>query len=406
MEFEFSNGRTVARKTFRFAKNSYLAQVTSEVLENNAGIPHLLAWRGGFGDHTVAATTATQRSIVFDQSQNKLIQNEAKVAKDGPQTAAGNYAFAGLEDSFFAAVVLPKDGQSTKLQTLSDNVIDKKDGKEEAHVGAAVGGDAKNVLSMFVGPKDVDLLKKVDPKLSQIVDFGWFSFIAKPLFTVVNWLHDTYIHNYGWTIILVTIAINFLLLPLKFTSMRSMKRMAALQPQIQAINDKYRDVSIRDPQKADQNAEVMALYKKHGVNPMGGCIPLVLQIPFFFAFYKVLSVAIELRGANWLWVQDLSQLDPLYVLPVTMVATQFLVQKMTPSTTTDPAQQKMMLFMPLMLGFLFMKASSGLVLYWLTGNVVSLAQQWFMNRSGGTATPAAATVLPTKPVGKKNSGRR
>jgi YidC/Oxa1 family membrane protein insertase len=138
----------------------------------------------------------------------------------------------------------------------------------------------------------------------------------------------------------------------------------------------------------------MELYKKHGVNPLGaGCMPLLLQIPFFFAFYKVLSVAIELRGANWLWIRDLSHFDPLYLLPVVMVITQFVLQRMTPNTSADPAQQKMMLFMPLVFGFLFFKASAGLVLYWLTGNVVSIVQQVFINRI--TPAPAAATAVVT-----------
>jgi YidC/Oxa1 family membrane protein insertase len=161
-----------------------------------------------------------------------------------------------------------------------------------------------------------------------------------------------------------------------------MKKMSVIQPQIKAINDKYKSLSLRDPKKAQQNQEVMDLYKKHGVNPMGGCIPMVLQIPFFIAFYKVLSVAIEMRGAPWLWVHDLSQPEHLAIriLPVAMIGTQFILQKMTPSTSADPSQQKIMMLMPLMLGFMFYGVSSGLVLYWLTGNLVGIAQQWFFNR--------------------------
>ena len=216
-----------------------------------------------------------------------------------------------------------------------------------------------------------------------MVDWGrWFGFLAKPLFLALNWANDKYIHNFGWTIIAVTVLINFLLLPLKFTSMRSMQKMQALQPQIAAINDKYKNVGLKDPRKAEQNQEVMALYKKNGANPMGGCMPMVLQIPFFAAFYTVLSVAIELRGAKWLWVGDLSQPETLAIriLPVTMVATQFIMQKMTPATSVDPSQQKMMMFMPLIFGFMFYYSSAGLVLYWLTGNLVGILQQWFFNR--------------------------
>jgi YidC/Oxa1 family membrane protein insertase len=255
-----------------------------------------------------------------------------------------------------------------------------------------------------VGPKDVGILRSVNPKLEQVVDFGWFSIIAKPLFLALNWVNNGYVHNYGWSIVVVTVIINFLLLPLKFSSLKSMKKMQLLQPQIAAINEKYKGIGLRDPRKADQNQEVMDLYKKHGVNPMGGCMPMVLQIPFFFAYYKVLTVAIEMRGAEWLWVTDLSQPEhiPIRVLPIAMIITQFLMQKMTPSTTADPTQQRMMLMMPLILGFMFYGMSSGLVLYWLTGNVVGIAQQWFFNRGAAPLpAPAAAPQAKTKKATRK-----
>ena len=170
------------------------------------------------------------------------------------------------------------------------------------------------------------------------MDFGWFAILAKPLFLALNWVNDKYVHNYGWSIVVVTIVINFLLLPLKFSSLKSMKKMQVLQPQIAAINEKYKNIGIRDPKKAEQNQEMMALYKRNGVNPMGGCMPLALQIPFFIAYYKVLSVSIEMRGAHWLWVTDLSQPETLaiHILPILMIGTQFLLQKMTPTTTGRP----------------------------------------------------------------------
>jgi YidC/Oxa1 family membrane protein insertase len=271
-------------------------------------------------------------------------------------------------------------------------------------VGAGVGGSGENRFSAFVGPKDVDILRGVSPKLEQVVDFGWFTVIARPLFLSVNWVNNRWVHNYGWSIVVVTVIINFLLLPLKFTSLKSMKKMQLLQPQIAAINAKYKGLSIRDPKKADQNQEVMDLYKKHGVNPMGGCVPMVLQIPFFFAFYKVLTVAIEMRGAEWLWVSDLSQPEhiPIRILPVAMIITQFIMQKMTPSTSADPTQQRMMLMMPLILGFMFYGMSSGLVLYWLTGNLVGIAQQWFFNR-GSVTIPAPVPAQTSKTKGRKGA---
>ena len=174
--------------------------------------------------------------------------------------------------------------------------------------------------------------------------------------------------------------------------------MSVLQPQIAAINDKYKGLSLTDPKAQNKNQEVMDLYKKHGVNPMGGCVPMGLQIPFFIAFYNVLSRAIELRGAEWLWVADLSRPEDLAlrVLPIAMIASQFIMQKMTPATTADPSQQKVMQLMPIMMGFMFYGVSSGLVLYWLTGNLVGIAQQWFFNRISTASPGGAAPVVALK----------
>jgi YidC/Oxa1 family membrane protein insertase len=351
----------------------------------------------------VVNAAAGQHTVYFDSGQNKLIVQDVSAAKNGPVIHTGNFTFAGIEDTFFAAVVLPK-GQ-VEVETLQDTVPTPVDpNKEEPHVGVAVGGDGVNRFAMFLGPKDIDLLRRVDPKLESLVDFGWFAILAKPLFLALNWVNNQFLHNYGWSIVVVTIAINFLLLPLKYSSLKSMKKMQMLQPQIAAINEKYKNIGIRDPKKADQNQETMALYKRHGVNPMGGCMPLVLQIPFFIAYYKVLSVSIEMRGAHWLWVKDLSQPETLaiHILPLLMIGTQFLLQKMTPSTTADPAQQKVMQLMPLMMGFFFWGAQSGLVLYWLTGNVVGLAQQWFFNKLSSAPAPAPAGSEPSPAPKKKN----
>jgi YidC/Oxa1 family membrane protein insertase len=186
-----------------------------------------------------------------------------------------------------------------------------------------------------------------------------------------------------------------------------MRKMSLVAPEMQAINEKYKGLSLRDPKMQNKNQEVMELYKKHGINPAGGCLPLLLQMPFLFAFYAVLTVAIELRHANWLWIPDLSQPETLAirVLPLIMIGTQFWLQKMTPMTGGDPAQQRMMLFMPLMFGFMFYGASSGLVLYWLTGNVVGIAQQWIFNKTMPAPVPVAATAAPKSTPPKKKSGK-
>jgi len=415
IDYEYSDGKTDCRKSFRFTKKTYQSQVTSELTENGAGRPHLLEWRGGFGDLTVLNRQSVQQSVFYDPSQTKTLfglfptgqgvleVRNAGAAKNGTVTSTGSYSFAGIEDTFFAALLLPQDRTTIDVQTYKDDLLSVKDAKEEPFVGAGVGGDAVNQFALFVGPKDIDVLKNVDPRLSQLIDWGWFWFIAKPLFLGMHWLNDNLVHNYGWSIVLITVVINLLLLPLRFTSMKSAKKMQALQPQIQAINAKYKNVGLRDPKKAEQNQEVMALYKKNGVNPMGGCLPMLPQIPIMYAFYKVLNVTIELRGAPWLWVTDLSQPEslPIHVLPIVMIVTQFLMQRMTPNPTADPAQAKMMMFMPLMFGFFLYNMSSGLVLYWLTSNFVGIVQQWVMNR----ATPAPVVAAPPKPGPKKKSSK-
>jgi YidC/Oxa1 family membrane protein insertase len=396
--YEYSEGGVTARKTFRFEKNRYIEQISTEVTENGAPVPHLIAWRGGFGDPSTPALA--QHSIYFDLTDNKLITHDAKSAKNGPVTSEGNYSFAGIEDTYFTAAFLPVAGP-VKLVTYGDSVATAANPKEEPHVGTGIGNSHNN-FALYVGPKDIDILNSVNPQLVRIVDFGWFSFLAKPLFLGLHYVNDRWVHNYGWAIVIVTIIINFLLFPLKLSNLKSMKKMQALQPQIAAISEKYKGISMRDPRKQQQNEETMALYKKHGANPMGGCLPMAVQIPFFIAFYKVLAISIELRHATWLWVPDLASPErlPIHILPIAMIVTSFIQQKMTPTTTVDPNQQRMMLIMPLVMGFFFYNLASGLVLYYLTVNLVGIAQQWFFNK-----TVTVADMPQPMPVAKKQNGR-
>jgi YidC/Oxa1 family membrane protein insertase len=191
------------------------------------------------------------------------------------------------------------------------------------------------------------------------------------------------------------------LLPLRWKSMKSQRKMQALQPKLAAINAKYKGLKLNDPRKAEQNQEVMDFYKKEGVNPMGGCLPMLIQLPLIYAFWKVLSVTIEMRGASWLWISDLSQPEQLAirVLPIVMIASQFLIQQMTPTPGMDPSQAKMTKFMPLMFGFLFYNFSSGVVLYYLTSNLVGIGQQWAVNRLMPAPPP------PPPPAALKKKGK-
>jgi YidC/Oxa1 family membrane protein insertase len=401
--YEYSNGHTVVRKVFRFEKNSYLSHLETSVTIDGKPVPSLVEWRGGFGDLTVSNPPGSQRTLYFDVPNNKLIEKSASAAKNGPVGAEGNFSFAGVGDTYFAAVFLPEDGNAMHQVTFSDSELTPGAEKPAAFSGVAVAAGQPDKLALFVGPKDLKLLGRVNPKLVSVVDFGWLSFLAKPLFLVVNWFNESFIHNYGWSIVVVTIIINFAMFPLKLSNMKSMRKMQALKPQIDGINEKYKNLKMTDPRKADQNQEVMALYKKHGVNPMGGCVPMLLQIPFFFAFYKVFMVSVEMRGASWLWVSDLSQAEhlPIHILPVVMIASQFFMQKMTPQPNQDPNQARMMMFMPLIFGFMFYNFASGLVLYYLTSNLVSMGQQLFFNRTETAQEAARSVEAPKKKNGRK-----
>jgi YidC/Oxa1 family membrane protein insertase len=402
IDYDYSDGNVVVHKKFRFERTSYLSQVSSEVTQGGKGVENLFAWQGGFGDSAAPKHVGDEITLFYDTAAGKLITKTAKDAKDGPSTDYGTYSFAGIEDRYFTAVFLPQGEGTFTVRTVSDK-------EDPPHPGTEVGGQARNEFTLFAGPKDLDLMRKIDPRLEQTVDFGrWFGWLAKPLFLAVNWINNHMTRNFGWAIVVLTIAINMVLLPLRLSSMKSMKRMQALKPQVDIINAKYKNVGLRDPKKAEQNQEVMALYKKHGVNPMGGCLPMVLQMPVFIAFYSMLGVAIEMRGASWLWVTDLSQPEHLAIriLPIAMIVAQFVMQKMTPQPGTDPNQQKMMMFMPLIFGFMFYSVSSGLVLYWLTSNVVGIVQQYFINRSMPAPAGPSVPQVPAAKQKKPSGGRR
>jgi YidC/Oxa1 family membrane protein insertase len=400
VEYTYSDGKTSIRKSFAFSADSYLSQVKSMVLMNGTPVPAILMWRGGFGDQKVRNASGVEHTVRYDATAGKLVTKSIKDAKNGPISDSGNYTFAGLEDNFFAAVALPVSSSTLEIRTYSDPIKLPNQEKPVSYVGAGLSTGTENDISFFVGPKDIDILKQVNPKLSQIIDWGFFGVIAKPLFIWLNYTKDHWTGNYGWAIILVTLIINLALFPFRLSSLKSARKMQKLQPQIKAINDRYKNISMRDPKKAEQNQEVMALYKREGVNPVGGCLPLIVQLPFFYAFYRVLDIAIELRHAPWLWVPDLASAEtlPIHLLPIILIATQFFSQKLTPSAGVDPNQQKMMMFMPLMFGFMFYSASAGLVLYWLTGNVVGIVQQLIINRFMPTTAPAPAPAPVKDPV--------
>jgi YidC/Oxa1 family membrane protein insertase len=217
--------------------------------------------------------------------------------------------------------------------------------------------------------------------LRTLVNFGFFSVIARPLFIWLKWTYK-YVPNWGWAIIIQTLIINAVLLPLRISQMKSALKMQRVAPQIKSIQEKYKKYSMRDPRKQEMNKEVADIYKKEGVNPVGGCLPMLIQMPFLFAYYSMLGSALDLRHAPWLWIRDLSAPDPWYLLPVGIVITMFLTQRMTPQAGMDPTQQKMMtIMMPLFIGFISFNLAAGLCLYWSVGNLIAIGQQMVINRT-------------------------
>jgi YidC/Oxa1 family membrane protein insertase len=398
LSFDFSDGVVSVHKTLRFDE-TYVVGLETSVTVNGKPIQAFPAWPAGFGDQGTGPSFAAARIAYF--AGDKVERLAAKKISGG-NTLRGPFQWAGPQDQYFAAIFLPDLPQQAAMVTFRNAIQVPKDPAKPDRanltsvevLGAAVGDvDGVTRQRIFVGPKALEVLASVraktldgqpgGPDLTHAVDFGFFSLIARPLFLWLRWTHEHIAPNWGVSIIILTVIINLALLPLRITSMKSALKMQKLQPQMKAIQEKYKKYPIRDPKRAEMNTEISALYKEHGANPAGGCLPLVIQMPFLFAFYSMLGIAIELRQAPFLWLHDLSSPDHLFILPVLIVISTLFVQKMTPNAGMDPAQQRMMtIMMPLMLGFFSWSLASGLSLYWVVGNVIAIIQQYIMNRTG------------------------
>ena len=384
--FHWSDGHLDVTKKLIFGMNYEMAAEVSVLLDGNP-IPAALAWRGGFGDRAVykAASLVT----VYYKLNDKLeLLQYKKLGVSGNQSQPalqnGPMEYLGIEDQFFTAAFLPDGAQLSLWHWTQDHGIvdDGKPASEPiAEMAAGTTIAAPLRARLYVGPKDLKILEKTKPPLAELINFGWTGVIAKPLLWILQTI-QTKVPNYGWCIVLLTLVINFAMFPLKMKSWRSMQKMQKVGPEIRQIQDRYKKYSMTDPRKKKMNEEVMAIYSREGINPMGSCLPMLFQMPIWWALWRVLNGAIELRHAPWIgWIHDLSAKDPYYILPIGMAIMMYLMTKMTPQTTTDPAQQKMMSLMPLMFGFFFFNLSSGLNLYMFTSNLVGIAQQVYLNRS-------------------------
>jgi YidC/Oxa1 family membrane protein insertase len=381
--FHWSDGHLDVAKRLKFDTNYQIELDASASLDGKA-LPIGIGWRGGFGDIAIAKQSQIV-NVFYSQNQKLNLLQYKKLGVPGhtEQVALqpGTLEFAGIEDSFFAAAFLP-NGSGVNLWHWVQQRDVMQDGKpaQEPEAQIAIGSTTPGPISMriFVGPKDLNILRELKPPLEDLVQFGWYGIIAKPLLVALQWTHR-YVPNWGWAIVVLTIAINILLFPLKVKSWRSMKKMQKVAPEVQNIQNRYKKYSMNDPRKRKMNEEVMAVYNREGINPFGSCLPMLVQFPFLLAFYRMLGGVIELRHAPWFgWIHDLSARDPYYILPILMTVTMYLTQKMTPMATADPAQQKMMAFMPIFMGVIFFNLSSGLNLYYLTSNLVGIGQQYYL----------------------------
>ena len=379
--FEYAKDGVSVRRTYTFYADKYEFDLTDQV----TGLPEYWITLGtdfGIFDQT-AGYTHVGPALLKGTSLEELTPKNLKE----PKTFKDGLRWIAQEDKYFFSAIVPlSQVEEARAWTYNgSSVIALK----------AKPGEAK--FHMYAGPKDHDRLEKLGLGLEHVIDFGFFSIIARPLFWILKFFYS-FIGNYGWSIILLTIVVRIPFIPILNKGQKSMKKLQQLQPKMAEIKEKYK----KDPQK--MQAEMMELYKKYKVNPMGGCLPMLLQIPVFFALYKVLLIAIELRAAPFmLWITDLSGPDTLFghipqwvpllsgsavgPLPIVMGLTMVIQQKMTP-TSGDPRQAKMMMFMPVIFTFMFLNFASGLVLYWLVNNILSIIQQVFVNKSLAKQTDA------------------
>jgi len=392
--FEYSDGDIAATKTFKF-DHTYVVSVETSVTSKGANVSAIPMWPSGFGDEVSVASYA---SAWVEYQYNNSVERLPIKKISGGNTISSPMHWAGIGDQYFGAVFIPQQPQDASLVTLRYGLEVPRDpqqpDKEKTKVevlGAAVGNlRGPTVERMYVGPKSLPVLESVnipgltgsEPDLRALVDFGWLGVIARPLFLWLKWTYNHIVANWGWAILIQTVIINLALLPLRISQMKSMLKMQKIQPQVKSIQEKYKKYSLRDPRKAPMNEEIQALYKKEGVNPVGGCLPMVIQMPFLFAYYRMLGVAIDLRHAPWLWIRDLSAPDPWHLLPIAVILTMLVMQRTTPQAGMDPAQQKMMnVMMPVMLGVISWNLAAGLCLYWSVGNLIGFVQQTIMNRT-------------------------
>lgn len=356
--FEYVSSEIAIVRTYTFTHDDYGFNLKDDVRGLNS---YWITLGKDFGIYE--RDDSTHFGPVLLKDSDRLEFNAADLGKEGPRIYRQGLRWIAQEDKYFFSSIIPKTPiEGSKVWNSSGDALI-----------ALKMPEGTNKYLIYAGPKEYSRLKKYEAGLEYIVDYGLFSILAIPLLWVMNLFYGVF-YNYGVAIIFLTIITRIPFIPIINRGMTSMKKIQEIQPKMTEIKEKYK----KDPKRMNQ--ELMALYKKNKVNPFGGCLPILLQMPVFFALFKILSISIELRSAPFmLWITDLSLKDPYYILPIIMGATMVLMQKMTPSTM-DPKQQKLMMLLPVAFTFLFMTFASGLVLYWLINNIFGIAQQFYMNK--------------------------
>jgi YidC/Oxa1 family membrane protein insertase len=374
IDYRYSDGSHTITKSFRFdPARPYLFDFSTNI---QPPVPYRVAI--GPGIRNVGAQEVDSASVI---TGNGVVQAEGSFKvhrreKGDAFQQFPNVDYIGIEDNYFLTVLRPSTGAEGLLVRRS--YPDAATKKKRPDFFAAVNANGGSVAgSAFFGPKEAKLLDAYG--FEKALQLGWFGLIARFFLVALTWIYQ-YTRNYGWAIVVLTFIIKLVLYPLTHKQTSSMKKMQRVNPKVEAIKAKYKKSRTDAEQRNKMNMEMMQLYQKEGINPMAGCLPLVIQLPILWGFYNLLSRAIDLRGAPWiLWIRDLSEKDPTYVLPILMTATMFLQTYLTPATG-DPAQRKMFLIMPLVFGFMFKDFPSGLVLYWLVQNILTIIQMLIMNK--------------------------
>ncbi len=393
-EWQDAGGLRVIKR-FTFQPAGYIVTASVSVENNGAALAPIVEWGPGLGDDIALAESGSFLAPSYSTPAQALVHRDGSVKRVAEAGAAdGPLLYAGIDDHYFTALVLndlenpaPMHFEHTPFVVPART----PDGQPGRYASFGVRfQDPSAGMRFFFGPKALDELRALDTELVRVINFGIFSWLAVPLLGALKWAHQ-YVGNWGWSIVVLTLLINFAMFPLRHKSVVSMRKMQEIQPEMKAIQARYAKYKVTDPEKQKMNQEVMELYKARGVSPASGCLPMLLTFPFLFAFYAMLSQAIEIRGADFLgWITDLSRPDPLYITPLLMGATMFWQQRITP-TSADPVQQRVMMIMPIMFTFMFLAYPSGLVIYWTLSNLWAIGQQYFTN-----------TLLPPVPVKAKN----